>query len=327
MTEIELWDGRRIPRLGVGCWAIGGEMTADGKPGNYGQVDDRDAVTALRRAHELGLRLFDTAEAYGMGHSESLLGEALAGFDDVVIVSKFGYHLDFEKRAFLGVDVSPAHIRAALEGSLRRLRRERVDVYLLHVNELPPVDAAPVFDTLETLRAEGKIASFGWSTDHPAGADSVIERAGLSTFEFDLNVFDDAPALVERTERKGALGLARLPLAMGLLSEKYGPDSRMPADDLRGSDISWIRYFKDGRPSPEFLSLRDRVIDLLRFDGRTTAQGALGWILARSPRVMPIPGFKRPAQLEENAAALTWGPLPPDVVREIERELGRGPAN
>jgi aryl-alcohol dehydrogenase-like predicted oxidoreductase len=323
MNTIALWDGRAVPRLGLGCWAIGGPITFGGVAASYGPADDGEAMRAIRRGYDLGVRLFDTAENYGMGHSEELLGEALAGRDDAVIVTKFGYDIDSAARAILGVNASPARIRQSIEGSLRRLRRERIDAALFHVNDHPAAEAGPVFDTLAALKAEGKIGAFGWSTDYPDRLAAMAGRPGFAAVEFDLNVLIDAPAMVAEAERRDLLAFCRLPLAMGFLSDRFGPDSRLPTDDVRGAGHAWVAFFENGRPSPRFLELRARIRDLLRTDGRTVVQGALAWLLARSPRAVPIPGFHSVAQVEENAKVLEKGPLPADAMAEIERLMGR----
>jgi len=323
MNTIALWDGRVVPRLGLGCWAIGGKLTFAGFAANYGPVEDDEAVAALRRAYDMGVRLFDTAANYGTGHSEELLGEALGNRPDAVIVTKFGYDIDPTTRAILDVNVEPAAIRASIDDSLRRLRRDRIDAALFHVNEYPADRAGPVFDTLKTLQTEGKIGAFGWSTDFPASLATVAGRSGFSVAEFDINVLSDVPAMVGLAEEHALVALCRLPLAQGLLSDRMGPDTRLSKNDVRGSGQPWLKYFQDGRPSPHFLEQRARIRDLLRTEGRTVVQGALAWLLARSSRAVPIPGFRTVAQVEENVATLEKGPLSADTMAEIDRVLER----
>jgi aryl-alcohol dehydrogenase-like predicted oxidoreductase len=115
--------------------------------------------------------------------------------------------------------------------------------------------------------------------------------------------------------------LARGPLGMGLLTGKYTPESTLPRDDVRGLGPTWLEWFRSGRPAPEWLRRVARVRDALTADGRTLAQGAIGWIWARSDRAVPIPGARTVAQVEENAAALARGPLAPDHFAEVERQL------
>ena len=122
-------SGRMVSALGFGCWAIGGPWQSDGQPAGWGEVDDRESVAAIRRAVDLGVSLFDTADVYGCGHSERVLGRALAGVRDrVVVATKFGLVFDEQRRTSGGVDVSPAAIRRACEASLRRLGTDRIDL-------------------------------------------------------------------------------------------------------------------------------------------------------------------------------------------------------
>ncbi len=131
-----MWTGTRrlgrsgieVSALGLGCWAIGGAMMRGDQPVGYAGADDDAARAAIRRGVELGVRLFDTADAYGAGHSERLLGEVLASSPDVRVATKFGNTIDEETRQLTGVDVSPGYVRRAVEASLRRLRRDRIDL-------------------------------------------------------------------------------------------------------------------------------------------------------------------------------------------------------
>jgi aryl-alcohol dehydrogenase-like predicted oxidoreductase len=142
-----------------------------------------------------------------------------------------------------------------------------------------------------------------------------------------LNVLEDAPEMLELCEREGIASIDRGPLAMGLLSGKFGAGSRLSRDDVRGSGAAWLTAFDaDGRPQQAFLDGLAAIRDVLASDGRTLVQGALGWIWARSERTIPIPGFKSVAQAEENAGALAHGPLTPERMEEIDALLGRAPA-
>ena len=111
---------------------------------------------------------------------------------------------------------------------------------------------------------------------------------------------------------------------MGLLSPKYTAQSRLGRDDVRGDEPEWMKYFRDGSPDGQWLEKRDAVREVLMSGGRSLVQGALGWIWARSPRTIPIPGFRTVAQVEENAGALEHGPLSQDALVEIDTILGRG---
>lgn len=304
MQTITLWNGRKVPRVGVGCWAIGG--------GDYGEVHDMESLAGLRLARQMGAVLFDTALGYGRGHSERLLGHAFGNSDEVVIVTKFGYPAD---------NLSPGTIRASLELSRANLRRDRIDLVLFHVNEFPPAKAGFVFDTLGELREKGLIEAFGWSTDALDSARTFADRDGFVAVENDLNVFHPARDLMAFVEQRNLLSISRLPLAMGLLSGKYSEGRSVGAGDIRARKIDWLTYFKDGRAVPEYVQRLEAVRDLLTTGGRTLAQGALCWILAKSPSALPVPGFKTEAQIRDNLGALEKGPLPADVMAEIDAQL------
>jgi aryl-alcohol dehydrogenase-like predicted oxidoreductase len=315
--------GIDISAIGLGCWAIGGPFWADGQPRGWGEVDDEESVRAIHRALDLGATFFDTADTYGAGHSERVLGRALAGRrDHVVIATKFGNTFDESTKNRTGEDASPDYIRRACEASLRRLQTDRIDLYQMHVG--PEPDAAPeILDTLEQLVAEGKIRAYGWSTDDPERARAFAKGEHCAAAQFNLNVFDDAPGMVAACESEGLAGINRGPLAMGLLTGKFTADSRLPSDDIRGTDPEWLQWFEDGRPSQTFLDRLAAIREILSSGGRTLAQGALAWINARSATTIPIPGFRTVAQVEENLGALAAGPLSPDQMREVDRLLAR----
>ncbi|MFN8518357.1 MAG: aldo/keto reductase [Chloroflexota bacterium] len=313
-----------VSALGLGCWAIGGAFTLDGRADNYGPVDDDESVRAIRRAVDMGVTFFDTADAYGTGHSETVLGRALRDVrDDVVIATKFGYTLDPAARALTGTDTTGAYVRRALEASLRRLGIDHVDLLQLHVGDLPEERIDDVFGALEDLRQEGHLRAYGWSTEDSHGLDVAASRWPLATVQHTLNVLTDQPGLLDIGAAHDLATICNMPLAMGLLSGRFDAASRLAADDVRGSGHAWVRYFEDGRPRPEMLASLAAIRDILRSGGRTLAQGALAWIWARSERTIPIPGFRDARQVEENAGALAFGPLTPDQVREVDALLDR----
>jgi len=322
MSRVLGRSGIKVSDIGFGCWAIGGPFTADDKPAGWGEVDDDESAAALRRAFELGVTFFDTADVYGTGHSEEVLGRALAGHrDEVVIATKFGNAFDAAQRAIIGQDASPGYIRRACLASLRRLGTDRIDLYQLHVGELPADHAPEVTGTLDALLAEGLIRGYGWSTDDPERAAAFAGGAGCAAVQHEMNVLDDAPGVLAVCEKFDLASINRGPLAMGLLTGKYGAGSQVPPDDVRAAQ-PWMRYFAGGRPAPDWLARLDAVREVLSGDGRTLAQGALCWLLARSPRTVPIPGIRTVAQAEQNAAALSLGPLPAAQMAEIARLLG-----
>lgn len=314
-------SGVEVSDIGFGCWAIGGPVTMDGEPDGWGTVDDEESVAAISRAFDLGVTFFDTADVYGAGHSEQVLGRALSGRrDDVVIATKFGYTFDPDQRAITGEDASPGYIHRACRASLRRLGTDRIDLYQLHLDELPEAQALEVAGTLDELVADGLIRGYGWSTDDPKRAAAFAGASRCAAIQHELNVLADAPAMLEVCDADNLASINRTPLAMGLLTGKYSAASRLPADDVRGSQPG-VGYFAGGRAAPEWLARLDAVRDVLTSGGRTLAQGALSWVLARSPRTVPIPGIRTVAQAEQNAAVLRQDLLTPGDASEIARLL------
>jgi aryl-alcohol dehydrogenase-like predicted oxidoreductase len=302
----------------MGTWALGGEMYSGDQPLGWGTADDAESARAIRRALDLGVTLFDTADAYGTGHAEELLGEVLHPVrDQVVIATKWGNRIDPATRQLLGEDGSPGHLRTAVRESLRRLRSDHIDVYQLHINGLPPNEAADLVPVCEELVEQGLIRTYGWSTDNPAGVDVFAQGLHCSVVQHELNLFSDAPDVLDRCDRYDLASLNRSPLAMGLLSDKINADTYFAPDTIRGRAPEWLRWFRDGRPAPEFLARRDAVREILTSDGRTVAQGAIAWNWARSPRTVPLPGCRTVAQVEENAGALRYGPLTPEQMHVI----------
>lgn len=318
-------SGIEISALGMGCWAIGGPFWAGETPLGWGEVDDAESTRAIRAALDLGVTFFDTANAYGAGHSEVVLGKALLGRrKDAVIATKFSSVFDETTRQMLGSDSTPAGIRQACEDSLRRLGTDCIDLYQFHDNGFPPEKAGPVRETLEALVAEGKIRAYGWSTDFPKSAEFFAGGEHCATIQAQLNVLDDNPDVVAVCEKHNLGLINRGPLAMGLLTGKYALDTKPSIDDVRGAKSpEWMKYFKNGVPNPEFLEKINAVREILTSGGRTLSQGALAWLWARSPKTIPIPGFRTVKQVEENARALQFGPLSPAQFAEVEQILGR----
>jgi aryl-alcohol dehydrogenase-like predicted oxidoreductase len=325
MITRTLWNGQGIPALGLGCWAIGGPFYAGETPLGWGEVDGKQSVSAIHRAADLGIRFFDTAQAYGTGHSEEVLGEALRFHPDVLVGTKIGIGIDPQTRQVTGNDIAPAAIEASVHASLKRLQREKIDLVHLHLNSLPVPEAEAVFDTLDTLKTKGQIGAYGWSTDYPDRAVAYASRASFVSVQHAMNVFFRADALMPVIERHGLLSINRSPLAMGLLSGKYAPGSAMDKNDIRSQTMDWMGYFKDGTVAPEYARQLDAVRELLRTGGRTLVQGAIGWLWARSERTLPIPGFRTAEQVDDLAGALEKGPLPKSAMDEIERVIIREP--
>jgi aryl-alcohol dehydrogenase-like predicted oxidoreductase len=317
-------SGIEVGPLGVGTWAIGGPFAAGEQPLGYGKVDDAESERAIRRAVELGVTFFDTADVYGTGHAERVLGRALSGRRDaVVLATKWGNTYDEATRQLTGADPTPEYARKALHRSLERLGTDHVDVWQLHLSDLEPALAEDLVAVCEDLVAEGLVRTYGWSTDDPIRAAVFARGPHCGLVQHELSVLHDAPELLGLCDIYDLASVNRSPLAMGLLTAKVSADTRPPADDIRSRQPDWLRWFADGRPSPEWLARRDAVRDVLTAGGRSLAQGAIGWIWARAARTVPIVGSRTVAQVEENAGALDHGPLTQDQLTEIDRILDR----
>jgi aryl-alcohol dehydrogenase-like predicted oxidoreductase len=274
---------------------------------------------------ELGVNFFDTADAYGTGHSEEVLGEALKGMrDKVVIATKGGFVHDRAARALIGEDTTPAYIRKALAASLTRLGTDYVDLYQIHNGAMPPEHFEPLFHELDKFVAEGKVRAYGWSTWSAENVDKFAAKTRGAVIQTKQNMLSYDGALSDACVKHGLGCIANGPLGMGLLSGKFSAQTRFSPDDVRSAAHDWTEYFENGVVKQGFLDKLESVREILKSGGRTVAQGALAWLWARSACNIPIPGFKNVRQAEENAAAMEFGPLTKSQMDEIETLLGRG---
>ena len=312
-----------VSEIGLGTSPIGGTV--------WGKVDETEAAGALESAFELGVNFFDTADVYGHGRSEELIGRTFEGRrENVIIATKGG--LDFRRPGRARPNFEPEYLRGALENSLARLRTDYVDVYLLHN---PPQKLAKderVWDALADLKVAGKIRSFGVSartandalfylrTAH--GENDEHSRRYGDVVQVSYNMLDQEAAtkgvFVEAARQDWGL-VSRVPLASGMLSGKYSAGHYFPPDDFRGD---W---------PAERLAETVRRVEALRFlarEGRTLAQTAIAFALSQEAASTVISGAKTAAQVEENVAASDLAPLPDADLRAAqdlyERESGAG---
>lgn len=321
MTRTLGRSGIEVGALGMGCWAIGGPFWAGDLPLGYGEVDDAESLRAIHRALDLGVTLFDTAGVYGCGHSERILGKALGKRRaSVLIATKVGDRFDEETRRITGgLDDPRLGVRQACEESLRRLQTNYIDLYQLHFGDYDLERAVEVREEMEQLVAEGKIRSYGWSTDDPERARLFAQGPHCVAIQHTLNIFEDNPAVLAVCEEHNLASINRGPLAMGILTGKYVSREQIGREDIRLSELAWNPFNRERLPG--LLQRLDQVREVLTSGGRTLAQGALGWLWARSGRTIPIPGFKTVKQVEENARAMQFGPLTTEQVGEIEALL------
>lgn len=318
-----------VSAVGMGCWAIGGPWTMTGRPAGWSTVDDAESIRAIHTAMTCGVNFFDTAANYGCGHSERILGQAIKGQrDKVVIATKFGYAVDETAKIVSPYNAEEAdsdvasHLREDLTRSLKRLDTDYIDVYQLHVWGLNIDRALQVRDVLEELVQEGKIRTYGWSTDRTDAIAAFATSPRCGVVQQQINIFDGNWELLALCERLNLASINRGPLGMGVLTGKFTPESSFKNDDVR-SQATWFAGLKDGHPNPEWLKALEAIKGILTSNGRTLAQGSLAWIWGRSGQTVPIPGFRNAKQAEENARAIEFGPLTADQMNEIDRILKR----
>lgn len=311
-----------VSPLGMGCWAIGGLWQWLDGPGGWGEVDDSESIRTIQHILDSGVNFFDTAANYGAGHSERILGQALAGRrQQAVIATKFGFNVNEAGKRVTRYEQDETvikNVRAECEASLRRLNTDYIDLYQLHVWDYPVPLALKLQEALEGLVQEGKIRCYGWSTDSVESARAFAGRDHCAAIQHDLNVVLDAPEMLALCEELNLASVNRSPLARGALTGKYRKDSTFAENDVRRDPWSREHFF-----TPTFEKL-DALRDILTSGGRTLTQGALAWIWGRSPMTVPIPGFKTVKQVEENCKAMDFGPLTPAQMHEIDQILGRG---
>lgn len=320
LSQTRTLAGRSVSSLGLGCWAIGGVLHDGATALGWGVVDDERSVEAIQSALGRGINLFDTADVYGAGHSERVLGSALRDVrSDVFIATKFGMTFDEKTRTLTGSNTSRDYVRRACEASLMRLQSDWIDLYQLHIGDLDDDAADAVADTLEALCSEGLVRAYGWSTDDPSRAARWVGRPYFAAVQHICNVLVDAPEMLDLCRTSRLASINRSPLAMGLLAGKMSDRTRFSDLDARASGVSWLPYFADRQPRKEWLERVAAVREILTSGGRSPAQGAIAWLWERSPQTLPIPGFRTAAQVQENVAALDFPPLTKAEMAEISR--------
>ena len=287
--------GLLVSEIGFGGWAIGGNAFGN----SYGETDDLVSKATIRRALELGVTLFDTADVYGHGHSEALLGEALKAWEGPppVVVTKGGINF-YRRDETLEPDWTPLALAHAVQQSLIRLRRETLDVFLLMNPPVEELDRFRVWETLDALKRAGKIRFYGVSVADPEdGVWLLKNNLPVDVLEVAYSLFyQGATVDLLPLARKRKVGiLAREPLANGFLTGNYGPTSKFSDGDIRAA------------LPPEYVGAMAETaahLEFLRRDGaRTPAQAALRFVMDDPAVGSVIVGAKTAAQIEENIRA------------------------
>ena len=301
--------GLKVSEIGFGGWAIGGS----GFGNSYGATDDEVSRAAIWRALEMDVTLFDTADIYGQGHSEALLGEVLENWPGAppTIVTKGGINF-YRQDGTLEPDWTPLALAHAVQQSLARLRRETLDVFLLMNPPVQDLERFRVWETLDALQRAGKIAYVGVSVAEPAdGVWLLRNHLPVEVLEVGCSLFyQGATTELLPLARQRKVGiLAREPLANGFLSGKYGPDAEFSEGDIRAS-----------LPREYIVAMSEaaKKLDFLRQGGtRTAAQAALRFVLDDPAVSCVVAGAKTPAQVEENIGAVGVLPIDADERQRI----------
>ncbi|HVK46172.1 MAG TPA: aldo/keto reductase [Micropruina sp.] len=294
MQHVSL-GGLDVSRIGLGAMTMAGTYTSEGA------VDDAESIRTIHRALDLGVTHLDTAEIYGPFHSEEVVGRALKGRrDQVVIATKFGLVAHRDGVAAPGtVDSSPANIRAAVEGSLTRLGTDHIDLYYQHrVDRGTPIEETA--GAVAELIAEGKVLHLGLSEAGPdtiRRAHAVQPVAALQT-EYSLWTRDLEADILPLLRELGIGLVPYSPLGHGLLTGQIRSVDDFPDDDWRKTNPRFT-----GDNFTRNLAIVDEVRAIGAEIGATPAQTALAWILAQGDDIAPIPGTRRVARVEENTAA------------------------
>jgi len=302
--------GLEVTAIGYGCMGLNH---------GYGPVPSKEeSVKLIRQAVELGYNFFDTAEGYGAGKNEELLGEAIQSVrDQIVIATKFGGNSVKDGKLY-PIELSPAEIRQHLEASLRRLQTDRIDLYYQHrVSKVHPVEEVALL--MEELIREGKILGWGLSQ----ATEGEIRRAHAQT---PLTAIQSEYSMMERMfendvisacEELGIGFVPFSPLAGGFLSAKINPEDTFTGDDVRKT----ITRYKPENVSAN-LPLKEFLLNFAQEKGVTPAQISLAWMLHKKPFIVPIPGTKHLNRLKENIGAVNVN-LTDDDFNRLEVELSK----
>lgn len=304
--------GMRVSEISLGTWAFGGD---------WGSVSEEDAYAALNRAVELGVNFLDTADVYGDGRSEKLIGRLLKDrpSDEIFVATKAGRRLD----PHTAEGYNAENLTAFVERSLKNLGVEALDLLQLHC---PPTEAYrqdEMFEALDALQQAGKIKNHGVSVEKVEEAKLALEYPGVKTVQIIFNIFRQKPAeeFFPLAEERNIGILARVPLASGLLSGKMSADRAFDESDHRNFNRNGEAFDKgetfSGVDFETGLRAAEELKELVP-EGATLAQFALRWILMHQTVSCAIPGGKNPSQVEDNVAAAEIAPLSDEAMGRVK---------
>ncbi len=305
-----------VSEIGFGAWAIGGGAMVGNTAIGWGDADDNTSVKAIHTALDQGINFFDTADIYGLGHSEELLGQELSHRNDIVIATKVG---NVARNGVFTTDYDPGYIFQACEASLKRLRRETIDYYQLHSARLPQLQQGDCIAAMQQLQQQGKIRYWGLSlnTFEPfEDARFLLAQQQGNGFQLVLNVLNQyALPLLAEAAAAGYGIIARMPLQFGLLTGKFDNNARFHDNDHRKN-----------RLTPDVIDASKEALEpvweLCERYNATPLQLALSYLLSYPEISTIIPGIRTPEQAQLNTTGL-FNLQPED--RELVEGLGSGP--
>jgi aryl-alcohol dehydrogenase-like predicted oxidoreductase len=305
--------GRSVSEIGFGAWAIGA---------SWGSVDDRESRAALNAALDSGVTFIDTADVYGDGHSEKLIASVLKerGGERPFVATKAGRRLP--EQTVEGY--SAENLSSWIDRSLQNLEVDTLDLVQLHCPPTALFSQPQVFERLDRLVESGKIRNYGVSVEKIEEAEKALDYPGVQSVQIIFNAFRQRPAkeFFARAHAAQVAVIARVPLASGLLSGKFKPDTKFEADDHRqfnrhGEAFDVGETFS-GVPYEVGLAAVERIRPLVEGDA-TMAQLALRWILMFDAVTVVIPGAKNPAQAQGNAEAAALPPLSEETMTALRQ--------
>ena len=322
----------RVSEIGFGAWAIGGGAMIGNTSIGWGDADDAVSMQAIRAALDAGINFFDTADIYGLGHSEEILGKAVGHDRNVIIATKVG---NVARNEQFTVDYSKEYILRACEQSLKRLKRETIDYYQLHSARVEQLQNGECIEAMEELQKQGKIRYWGLSLNtfdpvpesevlmkHRLGNARPSARAGTDEddlvgrgFQLVLNILNQrALPILEKANKNGYGVIARMPLQFGLLTGKFDTNSAFPANDHRHN-----------RLTEEVISNSSEALkpvwELCKKYGMTKTQLALSYVLSYPGISTIIPGIRTPEHVTQNTTGLA---RLDDADMKMIEDLGKG---
>ncbi len=288
-----------VSEIGFGAWAIGGNAVIGSTPIGWGPADDNTSVAAIRKALDVGINFFDTADFYGLGHSENLIGKELRNNKEAIIATKVGHRAIDDK---IQLDYSKEYIIEACEKSLKRLKRDFIDYYQLHSARMEHFEKEKCIEAMEHLKKQGKIRHWGLSLNsfYPEPeANFLMEKKSGEGFQLVFNLINQKAAGIMEAANKNSYGIiARMPLQFGLLTGKFTEDATFADDDHRKF-----------RLTKEIMSQTNKILDYNVWDlckkyNISKTSLALSFILSFDSVSTVIPGIRTPQHAIDNTTGI-----------------------